>query len=67
VPASQSREMYYALRRLGKEVEWVRYTRGGHRPPNSLEESVDFEKRILGWYDKYLKKKDGKTTTNPEQ
>jgi dipeptidyl aminopeptidase/acylaminoacyl peptidase len=64
VPASQSREMYYALRRLGKEVEWVRYTRGGHRPPNSLEESVDFENRILGWYDKYLKKKDGKTTTN---
>jgi dipeptidyl aminopeptidase/acylaminoacyl peptidase len=64
VPASQSREMYYALRRLGKEVEWVRYTRGGHRPPNSLEESVDFENRILGWYDKYLKKKDGKTITN---
>jgi dipeptidyl aminopeptidase/acylaminoacyl peptidase len=67
VPASQSREMYYALRRLGKEVEWVRYTRGGHRPPNSLEESVDFENRILGWYDKYLKKGGKKTTTNPEQ
>ncbi len=65
VPASQSREMYYALRRLGKEVEWVRYTRGGHRPPNSLEESVDFEQRILSWYDKYLKKKDAKTTTTP--
>jgi fermentation-respiration switch protein FrsA (DUF1100 family) len=32
VPASQSREMYYALRRLGKEVEWVRYVNGGHRP-----------------------------------
>jgi dipeptidyl aminopeptidase/acylaminoacyl peptidase len=66
VPASQSREMYYALRRLGKEVEWVRYTRGGHRPPNSLEESVDFETRILSWYDKYLKKDAKKTTTNPE-
>jgi dipeptidyl aminopeptidase/acylaminoacyl peptidase len=66
VPASQSREMYYALRRLGKEVEWVRYTRGGHRPPNNLEESVDFETRILSWYDKYLKK-DGKKTTNNNQ
>jgi dipeptidyl aminopeptidase/acylaminoacyl peptidase len=58
VPASQSREMYYALRRLGKDVEWVRYVNGGHRPPNSVEETVDFEQRILGWYDKYLKKTD---------
>ncbi len=63
VPASQSREMYYALRRLGKEVEWVRYTRGGHRPPNSVEESVDFEQRILAWYDRYLKKDKKKDTT----
>ena len=31
VPASQSREIYYALRRLGKEVEWVRYVE--RRPP----------------------------------
>ena len=43
VPASQSREMYYALRRLGKEVEWVRYINGGHRPPNSRRGGVDFE------------------------
>jgi dipeptidyl aminopeptidase/acylaminoacyl peptidase len=56
VPASQSREIYYALRRLGKEVEWVRYVNGAHRPPNSVDESVDFENRILAWYDKYLKK-----------
>jgi dipeptidyl aminopeptidase/acylaminoacyl peptidase len=62
VPASQSREMYYALRRLGKDVEWVRYVNGGHRPPNSNAESVDFEQRILAWYDKYLKKE--KKTTN---
>ena len=55
VPASQSREIYYALRRLGKEVEWVRYVNGAHRPPNSVAESVDFEQRILAWYDKYLK------------
>lgn len=55
VPASQSREIYYALRRLGKTVEWVRYVDGGHRPPNSIEETVDVENRILAWYDKYLK------------
>lgn len=56
VPASQSREIYYALRRLGKDVEWVRYVNGGHRPPNSASEAVDFESRILAWYAKYLKK-----------
>jgi dipeptidyl aminopeptidase/acylaminoacyl peptidase len=55
VPASQSREIYYALRRLGRDVEWVRYTNGGHRPPNSVAEAIDFESRMLGWYDKYLK------------
>jgi dipeptidyl aminopeptidase/acylaminoacyl peptidase len=65
VPASQSREMYYALRRLGKEVEWVRYVNGGHRPPNSAAESIDFEQRILAWYDKYLKgDQKKKPTTN---
>jgi dipeptidyl aminopeptidase/acylaminoacyl peptidase len=62
VPANQSRELYYALRRLGKEVEWVRYTNGGHRPPNSVAESIDFENRIVAWYDKYLKPKPTTTT-----
>jgi dipeptidyl aminopeptidase/acylaminoacyl peptidase len=64
VPASQSREMYYALRRLGKEVEWVRYVNGGHRPPNSAAESLDFEQRIVAWYDKYLKKDQKKRDTS---
>ena len=63
VPASQSREIYYALRRLGREVEWVRYVDGGHRPPNSVSESIDFENRILSWYDKYLKTDSRPTTT----
>jgi dipeptidyl aminopeptidase/acylaminoacyl peptidase len=30
VPARQAMEMYYALRRLGKDVTWVQYTHGGH-------------------------------------
>jgi dipeptidyl aminopeptidase/acylaminoacyl peptidase len=63
VPANQSRELYYALRRLGKDVEWVRYTNGGHRPPNSVAESIDFENRIVAWYDKYLKPKAATTTS----
>ena len=63
VPANQSRELYYALRRLGKDVEWVRYVNGGHRPPNSVAESIDFEQRIVAWYDKYLKPKPSTTTS----
>jgi dipeptidyl aminopeptidase/acylaminoacyl peptidase len=63
VPANQSRELYYALRRLGKDVEWVRYVNGGHRPPNSVAESIDFEQRIVAWYDKYLKPKPTTTTS----
>jgi dipeptidyl aminopeptidase/acylaminoacyl peptidase len=63
VPATQSREIYYALRRLGRDVEWVRYVDGGHRPPNSVSESIDFENRILKWYDKYLKSDSPPTTT----
>jgi dipeptidyl aminopeptidase/acylaminoacyl peptidase len=66
VPASQSREMYYAMRRLGKEVEWVRYVNGGHRPPNSNAETLDFEQRILGWYDKHLKKESKKKETTTD-
>src|SRR3989337_2136117 len=49
VPASQSREIYYALRRLSKEVEWVRYVNGGHRLPHSKTASIDLESRILAW------------------
>jgi dipeptidyl aminopeptidase/acylaminoacyl peptidase len=60
VPASQSREIYYALRRLGRDVEWVRYVNGAHRPPNSVSEAIDFETRILAWYDKYLKSEEKK-------
>ena len=67
VPASQSREMYYAMRRLGKDVTWVRYVNGGHRPPNSVSESMDFENRILAWYDKYLKKDTKKKETSSIQ
>jgi dipeptidyl aminopeptidase/acylaminoacyl peptidase len=63
VPASQSREIYYALRRLGRDVEWVRYVNGAHRPPNSVAEAVDFENRILAWYDKYLKSEEKKGQT----
>lgn len=56
VPALNTREMYYALRRLGKTVEWVNYANGGHGiPMTNASEFADWHMRMLGWYDKYLK------------
>lgn len=56
VPARQAMEMYYALRRLNKEVEWVSYVNGGHgMPTTTIEEVKDYHKRIIGWYDSHLK------------
>jgi dipeptidyl aminopeptidase/acylaminoacyl peptidase len=56
VPARQAMEMYYALRRLGREVEWVSYTNGGHgMPTTTVEEVKDYHARIIKWYDDHLK------------
>lgn len=55
VPAGNTREMYYALRRLGKTVTWVNYLNGGHGVPMTTEADFrDYHERILGWYRKYL-------------
>jgi dipeptidyl aminopeptidase/acylaminoacyl peptidase len=69
VPARQAMEMYYALRRLEKDVTWVQYINGGHgMPASTVEEVKDFRKRILDWYDSHLKgdlsKKEEKPTEN---
>ena len=56
VPANNTREMYYALRRLGKTVEWVNYMNSGHgTPATTVEDFTDFHRRMLAWYQKYLK------------
>jgi dipeptidyl aminopeptidase/acylaminoacyl peptidase len=56
VPALNTREMYYALRRLGKPVVWANYVNGGHGVPNTTESDfVDYHQRVLDWYAKYLK------------
>ena len=56
VPAGNTREMFYALRRLGKTVEWANYMNSGHGTPGTnVEDFTDFHRRMLGWYDKYLK------------
>lgn len=56
VPAINTREMYYALRRLGRTVVWANYVNGGHGTPNTTEaDFVDYHQRVLDWYAKYLK------------
>lgn len=49
VPATNQREMYYALRRLGKEVTWVNYKRGGHGAgrASTVEDFHDHWQRLL--------------------
>jgi len=51
VPETNEREMYYALRRLGKEVVWVNYMHGGHGAgrASTVEDFHDHWKRLLDW------------------
>jgi dipeptidyl aminopeptidase/acylaminoacyl peptidase len=56
VPAINTREMYYALRRLGKEVIWVNYANGGHGGGTATaNDFVDMQQRIVAFYDARLK------------
>lgn len=62
VPGTNSREMYYALRRLGKEVVWVNYQRGGHGGGRASVEADyhDHWKRMFDFYHKQFDKADKK-------
>ncbi|MES2180004.1 MAG: prolyl oligopeptidase family serine peptidase [Gemmatimonadota bacterium] len=65
VPADNTREMYYALRRLGKEVVWVNYMNGGHGGGTATaEDFLDMHKRVLEFYDSKLKAPKSKLATN---
>jgi len=66
VPADNTREMYYGLRRLGKEVVWVNYLNGGHGGGvQSTDDFLDMYRRMVEWYDTKLKQKStAKTATN---
>lgn len=66
VPADNTREMYYGLRRLGKEVVWVNYLNGGHGGGvASTDDFLDMYRRMVAWYDTKLKKTStDKTATN---
>jgi dipeptidyl aminopeptidase/acylaminoacyl peptidase len=58
VPHTNTREMYYALRRLGKEVVWVHYMRGGHGAgrASTEEDYYDHWNRMFDWYRTHFEK-----------
>lgn len=58
VPATNQREMYYALRRLGKEVVWVNYMKGGHGAgrASGVEDFHDHWKRLLDFMGEHFDK-----------
>jgi len=65
VPADNTREMYYALRRLGKEVVWVNYMNGGHGAGTATaDDFLDMWRRVLGWYDAKLKGEKSKVASD---
>jgi dipeptidyl aminopeptidase/acylaminoacyl peptidase len=52
--------MFYALRQLGKTAEFVAYANGDHSlSRHSLADALDVNRRILEWFDRYLKPLDG--------
>jgi dipeptidyl aminopeptidase/acylaminoacyl peptidase len=64
VPADNTREMYYALRRLDKEVIWVNYMNGGHGGGNAtVDDYLDMQRRILEFYDAKLKRPNEKVAS----
>jgi dipeptidyl aminopeptidase/acylaminoacyl peptidase len=65
VPELNEREMYYALRRLGKTVTWASYTNSGHGTPSTTEaDFIDYNQRVLDWYQKYLQAPKKKSAMN---
>lgn len=52
VPDTNTREMYYALRRLDKDVVWVNYMRAGHGAgrAGTEEDYRDHWTRMIDWY-----------------
>ncbi len=62
VPGGNTRELYYALRRLGKECVWINYYHDGHGMGSAADEATYVDKwtRIIDWYKTYFAKADEK-------
>ena len=69
VPATNQREMYYALRRLGKEVVWVHYTAGGHGAgrASTATDFVDHWQRMFDWFAEHFAEEGERRATSPDR
>lgn len=65
VPDTNEREMYYALRRLGREAVWVQYAGAGHGAGRNGSEADyrDHWARMFSWFADHFEKKSGKNAT----
>ncbi len=65
VPGTNSRELYYAMRRLGKDVIWVNYLNGGHGAGAASDEGDyhDHWNRVFDFYAKHFTEKEDKEET----
>jgi len=65
VPDTNEREMYYALRRLGREAVWVQYADAGHGAGRNGSEADfrDHWTRMFGWFGTHFEKKSAKPDT----
>lgn len=68
VPGTNTRELYYAMRRLGKDVTWVNYMRGGHGAGWASIESDyhDQWQRMFDFYHKHFFPKDKEKEKNSD-
>ena len=66
VPATNQREMYYALRRLGKEVVWVHYTAGGHGAgrAGTAADFLDHWRRMFDWFAEHFGEEEEKAVSD---
>jgi dipeptidyl aminopeptidase/acylaminoacyl peptidase len=66
VPDTNEREMYYALRRLGREAVWVQYADAGHGAGRAGNEADfrDHWTRMFNWFGDHFEKKAGKNAAS---
>ncbi len=62
VPGVNTRELYYAMRRLGQECVWVNYWNDGHGLGAAADEATYHDKweRVIDWYKTHFEKADKK-------
>jgi dipeptidyl aminopeptidase/acylaminoacyl peptidase len=65
VPDTNEREMYYALRRLGREAVWVQYAGAGHGAGRNGSEADfrDHWARMFSWFGDHFEKRVAKSAT----